>query len=399
MVPKRARCLEGAASTPQAVPAARNVSAGHDVIMNAPKASEHASRSRDDPSKTDTVCAIVGELDAALCRPLAALRGDLERLFENTPASRKAREQVETMTLMCDDLMGLTRDFLDYTELLCGGVVPRWSSCAAKSLLAGLDRRFRAEAAARKLDWFCRLDGADLKVTTDVDRWHQALGHLVRNALVYTPIGGSIRVVGRIEGSSWSVTVSDTGPGIPETLLPRAFEPLRGHGLRWPSGRSRRRPGPGLVPGAGRAARRPARPRARLRRRSPGPGPPADAAGAGLRVCTKIVFFHVAAAVPAAPDSGFRIPYSGFHIPDPAESGIEHPEFGIRNPERPGRPPLQRRSLLILKHPFSASARARCRAGPECLRRGGCARPGCRGDGARCRWRWTDRRRDVRTWS
>jgi hypothetical protein len=53
----------------------------------------------------------------------------------------------------------------------------------------------------------------------------QALGNLIDNALKYTPEGGHIKVeVRRGPGQSVGVSVSDTGPGIPDAEKSKAVE-------------------------------------------------------------------------------------------------------------------------------------------------------------------------------
>jgi CheY-like chemotaxis protein/anti-sigma regulatory factor (Ser/Thr protein kinase) len=61
-------------------------------------------------------------------------------------------------------------------------------------------------------------------VDADGTRLEQVFGNLVTNALKYTPVGGRIHVSVRNEDNSAVLQVSDNGPGIPPTLLPRVFD-------------------------------------------------------------------------------------------------------------------------------------------------------------------------------
>ncbi len=70
------------------------------------------------------------------------------------------------------------------------------------------------------------MDPPESLVVTDASRCQQILGNLVSNALKYTPIGGQVRVSGKAEADSWSVTVSDSGPGIPPDAIEMVFEPF-----------------------------------------------------------------------------------------------------------------------------------------------------------------------------
>lgn len=83
----------------------------------------------------------------------------------------------------------------------------------------------------------CRQAEIDAVVLVDPERVLQALDKLLENAIQYTLKGGSVRVVaGRQEaqGRVWAtVTVKDSGVGIPKDDLPRVFDRFfRGAGDR-----------------------------------------------------------------------------------------------------------------------------------------------------------------------
>ncbi len=54
--------------------------------------------------------------------------------------------------------------------------------------------------------------------------FQQAVGNLVSNAIAHTPPGGTITLSARADPSRLTVSVSDTGCGIPREHLPRVFE-------------------------------------------------------------------------------------------------------------------------------------------------------------------------------
>jgi signal transduction histidine kinase/CheY-like chemotaxis protein len=80
----------------------------------------------------------------------------------------------------------------------------------------------------------------------DPDRLQQVIWNLVSNAVKFTPKGGHVHVRLARASSHLEVTVSDTGEGIPEDLLPHVFERFR-QGESPTSGRARRGLGLGLA--------------------------------------------------------------------------------------------------------------------------------------------------------
>ena len=66
----------------------------------------------------------------------------------------------------------------------------------------------------------------------DPVRVRQALENLVANALAQTPDGGEVVLEAGIEGADALLSVTDSGPGIPEDEQMRVFEP----GVRLGSG-------------------------------------------------------------------------------------------------------------------------------------------------------------------
>jgi PAS domain S-box-containing protein len=65
-----------------------------------------------------------------------------------------------------------------------------------------------------------------LTVMADSDQSESALRNVVRNAVEAMPTGGTLRVSAQQSGAGLVLAVSDTGPGIPEEVRDRLFEPL-----------------------------------------------------------------------------------------------------------------------------------------------------------------------------
>ena len=58
----------------------------------------------------------------------------------------------------------------------------------------------------------------------DPERLSRAIGHIVENAIKFTPPSGAVGIATRETNQCWEVIVADTGPGIPSEKLDRIFE-------------------------------------------------------------------------------------------------------------------------------------------------------------------------------
>ncbi len=84
------------------------------------------------------------------------------------------------------------------------------------------NQRPRAEKAGVQLETMCAAEGI---ARGDHRQLYRALLNLVGNALeACEREGGTVSVSTARDDKSWRITVADTGPGIPEAILPRLFE-------------------------------------------------------------------------------------------------------------------------------------------------------------------------------
>jgi two-component system OmpR family sensor kinase len=86
------------------------------------------------------------------------------------------------------------------------------------------------------------IDGPPVVGLADEARLRQAIGNLLRNALVHTPPGTPVEVSVVALADSAEVIVADHGPGVPAEVSERVFERF----FRADPGRSRDRGGSGL---------------------------------------------------------------------------------------------------------------------------------------------------------
>jgi signal transduction histidine kinase len=171
---------------------------------------------------------ILSNLSHELCRPLASLKAGFDVLLGESPSAvtHQQRGHLLTMVALCDDLLRLTRSYLDYAGIVQGARPLCLGSFTIGAIVHEIDRQFAPMATARQLAWQSHADSPEMVIVTDASRCQQIFGNLVSNAVKYTPTGGSVRVTGRADADCWALTVSDSGPGIPLEAIDKVFEPF-----------------------------------------------------------------------------------------------------------------------------------------------------------------------------
>ncbi len=171
---------------------------------------------------------VLSSLSHELCRPLISLKAGFDLLLGEPSATftPDQRSHILTMVTLCDDLLKLTRSYLDYAGIVQGARPLCLGQYTIGALIHEINRQFGPAAAARHVHWETHVDAPETTVQTDASRCQQILGNLISNALKYTPVGGRVRVSGKTEADSWSMTVADSGPGIPPDAIELVFEPF-----------------------------------------------------------------------------------------------------------------------------------------------------------------------------
>jgi two-component system CheB/CheR fusion protein len=122
-------------------------------------------------------------------------------------------------------------DLHDLAQLRSGRLRLSTGLVDLSSILESSLERPRAAALEKGVTLEVHRDVPSLPVMGDPIRLQQMLVHLATNAVKFTPAGGRVDVQLAREEANWRITVSDTGRGVPEQLLPRIFD-----GLRLPGG-------------------------------------------------------------------------------------------------------------------------------------------------------------------
>ena len=156
-----------------------------------------------------------------LRNPLNAISSAAEvlKLGTRPEMATAAREIIGRQTRRLSHMIG---DLLDVTRMVSGEVV---LARAPLDLARLVQRMLDALAlAGETAQHAVTIDLQEAWVEADAAGMEQVAGHLLGNALKYTPAGREVRVSLRPHAGEAVLQVVDTGDGIPAELLPRVFD-------------------------------------------------------------------------------------------------------------------------------------------------------------------------------
>jgi two-component system sensor histidine kinase CpxA len=177
----------------------------------------------------------LGDIAHELCAPIARLQMALGILEERADDKQRAyvedvREEVQEMSGLVNELLSFSKASLRHKEIALQPVP-----------LAPLARRVVAREASATDSIQVQIP-EESEVLADPDLLARALANLLRNALRYASQSGPILVTANTEDDYVTLSVSDSGPGVPEVMLHQIFDPF----FRLEPSRSRDTGGVGL---------------------------------------------------------------------------------------------------------------------------------------------------------
>jgi two-component system sensor histidine kinase BaeS len=181
---------------------------------------ERLDRSRDDRR------AMLADVTHELRTPLTVVQGGLEAMLDGVhpmDEDHLAPVLAETavMARLLDDLRTLS--LAD-----AGALTLHREPCDVAALAREVVAANEPIAGAKGVELATT---GDQRLVIDVDpvRIREVVANLVGNALRYTPGGGRVEVEVRGDAETATITVRDTGSGIPPAELPRVFDRFQRH--------------------------------------------------------------------------------------------------------------------------------------------------------------------------
>jgi two-component system phosphate regulon sensor histidine kinase PhoR len=166
----------------------------------------------------------VANVSHELRTPLTAVRGYVEALLDGVSDQADTRRFLETIARHTFRMERLVRDLLRLARLDAGQEPLEKAACAIDSLFHAVIGDLSSELDARSQRVVQLVEPDATVVSGDPAKLHDALRNLLHNATSYAPEGSEIIMTSSRRDNRIVLTVADSGPGIPETDLPRIFE-------------------------------------------------------------------------------------------------------------------------------------------------------------------------------
>jgi len=156
-----------------------------------------------------------------LKNPMSAILCSVDYL-EKTAPSEPVRQLAEIIHASALRMVEMSEELLGFAR---GKVNLRPRSTSVKRLLELLEEEILSEIRSSRIRLVIRIDEID-RLTLDETRLTRCLANIVKNAKEALGDEGTITIQIRDAGSQLNISISDNGPGIPESIRGRIFEPF-----------------------------------------------------------------------------------------------------------------------------------------------------------------------------
>ncbi len=156
--------------------------------------------------------------------PLTRLRGTAEAAVQTTP-DPVAREALADCVEESDRVLTMLKALMDISEAEAGMMKLHRELTSIPALLKQVIEMYDLISEEKHITITTDFT-VDCQASVDPTRMSQAFANLLDNALKYTPDGGKVHLACRAADNTVTVTIHDTGMGIPATDQPHIWERL-----------------------------------------------------------------------------------------------------------------------------------------------------------------------------
>jgi len=172
-------------------------------------------------TKSEFIAAISHELRT----PLTSIQNSVSNILAGVTGkiNDKTRHYLEVMKNDCHRFADLINDLLDVAKLEAGNLPITQQVMSLESLVQNITAEFTDMAAAASVTLDCRIEPDICPVYADNKRIRQVLSNLLRNAIHFSPAGGTVSISVHDRGSDIVTEIADAGEGICPEMQKQLF--------------------------------------------------------------------------------------------------------------------------------------------------------------------------------
>jgi signal transduction histidine kinase len=171
----------------------------------------------------------VSTVSHELRTPLTSIRGALGLILGNTLGEPppKMLNMLQIANQNSQRLLRIVNDILDLQKIEANQLEYRFQQVDLAKLLQNALLELESYASAHQVSFQLAVTAADSHLTADPDRLMQVLANLMSNAAKFSPANSSVLIhLEQPAADQLRLTVTDQGPGIPESFKTRIFQPF-----------------------------------------------------------------------------------------------------------------------------------------------------------------------------
>jgi two-component system phosphate regulon sensor histidine kinase PhoR len=167
----------------------------------------------------------VANVSHELRTPLTSIKGFVETLLGGAAKDPDASEKFLKIVAEETDRLGrLVEDILTLGEIEQGAVLMKKEKIVLSSEVSAVLAQFKPQILEKKISVQNRISEGSLRISGDRDKVRQVFVNLIGNAIKFNNPAGRITLSADQTAEGLTVTVEDTGIGIPEEARQRIFE-------------------------------------------------------------------------------------------------------------------------------------------------------------------------------
>ena len=176
-----------------------------------------------DQMKKDFVSHVSHDLKA----PLASIRQIMHLLLQQIPGTLNEQQTrlIQLSYNSAERLASMVANLLDVSRMEAGTMEYQMKALDIIPVIKGAIDEFDVQAREKEIRFSLQCDQPSVFVECDRERIVQVIGNLYENALKFSPNGSEIVTrVGHGEKQEIMISVSDSGPGVPDDHKERIFQ-------------------------------------------------------------------------------------------------------------------------------------------------------------------------------